>query len=161
VRYARAVATALFEVNPALVRRTDFMAFWNGELPTVVYADAADQGLTLRVQTSDALANLAEWIPGIGAWAQEARDHVVSALRIESVSVPDYWTTAVADGIFTDPGLHMERLTGLVDQSYNGGDRRYTNTRPIVIDLALLCPPTQPGGCRLVAPQPPGVQLGS
>jgi hypothetical protein len=63
---------------------------------------------------------------------------------------------AVAAGTFRDPGLRMERVTGVLTQSY-GTDppHRSSTARPVVIDLALLCGPTQSGGCRLVAPQPP------
>jgi hypothetical protein len=157
VVYASAVADRLFDVTPSKVSRGGFLAFWRANLPTVVYADGAAKGLTLAEQNADAIDNLTHgWIPSDATWGAEAADATVSQLRITSVSVPDYWVNAVAAGEFTDPGLHMERVMGVLTQSY-GVSHRYAVTRAIAIDLGLLCGPTQPGGCRLVAPQkPPG-----
>jgi hypothetical protein len=155
--YAREVATALFGVDASKVTRTEFLRFWQDEAPTVVYADAATKGLTLSAQDADVIDNLTSWwIPPPSAWASEAADRAVSSLAITSVSVPDYWVNSVADGTFRDPGLHMERVMGVLSQHY-GTDpaHRYTAARSVVIDLGLLCGPTQSGGCRLVAPQPP------
>jgi hypothetical protein len=157
VQYATAVATALFGVDPAAVTRTRFVQLWQRELPTVVYADGAVNGLTLTTQNGDAMDNLTtSWIPSAGVWQDEARAHTVNTVKITSVSVPDFWGAAVANGTFTDPGLRMERVMGIVTQTYqaNAG-HPVTTTRPVVIDLGLLCPPTQPGGCRLLAPQLP------
>ena len=157
--YAREVAAALFDVDPAAVTRGAFVRFWQGELPTVVYADAAAKGLSLSAQNGDAIGNLTTaWIPSAAVWDSEAADQTISQFTITSVSVPDYWANAVAAGTYRDPGLHMERVMGVLTQSY-GRDpaQRYTSARSVVIDLGLLCGPTQPGGCRLVAPQqPPG-----
>jgi hypothetical protein len=157
VAYAGTVAARLFDVAPAAVPRSDFLAYWRANLPTVVYADGAAKGLTLPEQNADAIDNLTHgWIPAEATWQAEATDRTVAQLRITSISVPDYWVNAVASGEFTDPGLHMERVMGVLTQTYGVG-QRYTATRPIVIDLGLLCGPTQPGGCRLLAPQtPPG-----
>lgn len=157
VAYARAVAEALFGVDPASVSWAEFLRFWRGELPSVVYADAAAKGLTLAAQDADVIDNLtAGWIPPGPAWDSEAADQTTNRFTITSVSVPDYWVNAVADGTFRDPGLHMERVMGVVTQSY-GSDpvHRQASSRSVVIDLGLLCGPTQPGGCRLVAPQQP------
>jgi len=160
VAYAREVATTMFGTRPAAVTHAQFVHFWEGELPTVVYSDASAEGLTLAVQNSDALANLTNfWIPPATAWASEAMEQTTSRLRITSVSIPDYWVNSVADGTFRDPGLRMERVMGVLTQTY-GADpaRRSTSSRSVVIDLGLLCGPTQPGGCRLLAPQrPPGL----
>jgi len=160
VTYARDVAIALFGVRPAAVTRAAFVQFWQGELPTVVYSDASGNGLTLDAQNGDALDNLTNfWIPQAAAWASEAMERMSSRFRITSVSVPDYWVNSVADGTFRDPGLHMERVMGVLTQAY-GTDpaHRYTSSRSVVIDLGLLCGPTQPDGCRLLAPQkPPGL----
>lgn len=157
VTYAREVAAALFDVNPAAVSRAEFLQFWRGELPTVVYSDAAVKGLTLAAQNADAIDNLtSSWIPPQPAWDSEAAEHTASRLTITSVSVPDYWVNAVADGTFRDPGLHMERVMGVLTETYGTNPtRRQTSARAIVIDLGLLCGPTQPGGCRLLAPQRP------
>lgn len=157
VAYARAVATALFDVDPAAVSRADFLRFWTDELPTVVYSDAAAKGLTLAAQNADAIDSLTKsWIPPQGAWDSEATARTTNQFRITSLAVPDYWVNAVAEGTFRDPGLHMQRVMGVLTQTY-GTDplRRHTSTRSVVIDLVLLCGPTQPGGCRLLAPQPP------
>jgi hypothetical protein len=158
--YARDVATALFGVRPAAATRTEFLQFWQGELPTVVYSDAGGKGLTLDEQNADALDNLTSaWIPQAAAWASEATERTSNRFTITSVSVPDYWVNSVADGTFRDPGLHMERVMGVLTQIY-GQDpaHRYTSSRSVVIDLGLLCAPTQPDGCRLLAPQkPPGL----
>ena len=157
VQYAREVATALFDVAPASVTRTSFLRFWRGELPTVVYSDAAAKGLTLVAQNGDAVSNLTQWwIPSAAAWASEATEQTSSTLTITAVSVPDYWVNAVADGTFHDPGMHMERVMGVLTQEY-GTDpsRRFSTTRAVIIDLGLLCGPTQAGGCRLLAPQQP------
>jgi hypothetical protein len=155
--YAAAVASHLFDISPANVSRSEFLRYWWANLPTVVYSDGASRGLTLAVQNADAISNLTHgWIPSQATWNAEASQGTVSQLRITSISVPAYWINAVASGKFTDPGLHMERVTGVLSQSYGVG-RRYRTTRPIVIDLGLRCGPTQPGGCRLLAPQqPPG-----
>jgi hypothetical protein len=155
--YARAVAVALFDVDTLRVSRDGFLLFWQGELPSVVYSDGAARGLTLAGQRADAMDNLTRWwIPSAAVWASEAADATVSRLRILSVPVPDYWVNAVAAGTFRDPGLRMERVTGVLTQSYGTDPRHRSETsRPVVIDLALLCGPTQPGGCRLLAPQPP------
>lgn len=153
--YAREVADALFDVDPADVSRMEFLQFWRGELPTVVYSDGAAKGLTLTVQNADAIDNLtSSWIPPASAWASEATEHTTNRFTITSVSVPDYWVNAIADGTFRDPGLHMERVMGVLTQTY-GTDpaHRQTSSRSVVIDLGLLCGPTQPGGCRLLAPQ--------
>lgn len=157
VAYARAVAEALFAVDPASVSRTEFLRFWRAELPSVVYADAAAKGLTLAAQDADVMDNLtAGWIPTQSAWDSEAEAHTTNRVTITSVSVPDYWVNAVADGTFRDPGLHMERVMGVATQSYGtDATRRHSSSRSVVIDLGLLCGPTQPGGCRLVAPQQP------
>jgi hypothetical protein len=162
VMYASAVASRLFDVTPSSFERSQFLAFWRANLPTVVYADGATKGLTLGEQNADAIDNLTHgWIPSGTTWRAEAADALVAQLRITSVSVPDYWVNAVASGEFTDPGLHMERVMGVLTQTYGVG-HRYTATRAIVIDLGLLCGPTQPGGCRLVAPQkPPGQDTNS
>lgn len=155
--YATAVASRLFNVNPADISRSEFIAFWRQNLPTVVYSDGAAKGLTLAEQNADAIDNLTHgWIPSEPTWHAEAADAMLGKLRITSISVPGYWVNAVASGEFTDPGLHMERVTGVLTETY-GLSQRYTGTRAIVIDLGLLCGPTQPGGCRLVSPQkPPG-----
>jgi hypothetical protein len=157
VAYAREVAAALFDVNPAVVSRAEFLDFWRGELPTVVYSDGAAKGLTLHVQNVDAIDNLtSSWIPPESVWETDAAEHTTSQFQITSVSVPDYWVEAVAQGTFRDPGLHMERVMGVLTQTY-GTDtaHRQASARSIVIDLGLLCRPTEPGGCRLLAPQPP------
>jgi hypothetical protein len=160
VTYARDVAIALFGVRPAAVTRAEFLLFWQGELPTVVYCDAGSKGLTLDEQNGDALDNLTSfWIPQAAAWTSEASEWTSNRFTITSVSVPDYWVNSVADGTFRDPGLHMERVMGVLTQVY-GADpaHRYTSSRSVVIDLGLLCGPTQPDGCRLLAPQkPPGL----
>jgi hypothetical protein len=154
VAYARAAAEALFGVDPASVSRTEFLRFWRGELPSVVYADAAAKGLTLAAQDADVIDNLTVgWIPPPPAWDTEAAEHTTNLFTITSVTVPDYWVNAVADGTFRDPGLHMQRVMGVLTQTY--GSHRHTSSRPVVIDLGLLCGPTQPAGCRLVAPQQP------
>lgn len=159
--YAAAVAARLFDVSPADLPRADFLRFWRANLPTVVYSDGAAKGLTLRTQNADAINNLTHgWIPSQATWTSEAAEATVGRLRTISVSVPAYWIDAVSSGEFTDPGLHMERVTGVLTEDYGVG-RRYTTTRPIVIDLGLLCGPTQPGGCRLLAPQQPSGQTGS
>jgi hypothetical protein len=157
--YARAVALALFDVDPAAVSRSEFLRFWSDELPTVVYSDAATKGLTLGAQNRDAMTNLTSaWVPPQSAWSSEASEHLQSRLTITSVAVPDYWVNAVAAGQFRDPGLHLERVIGVLTQAYGATGRRYSSSRSVVIDLALLCGPTQPGGCRLLAPQqPPGL----
>jgi hypothetical protein len=155
--YAREVAAALFDVSPAEVSRAEFVQFWRGELPTVVYSDGAAKGLTLPVQNADAMDNLtSSWIPPASAWDGEAAEHTTNHFTISSVSVPDYWVNAVAEGTFRDPGLHMERVMGVLTQTY-GTDptHRQSSAQAVVIDLGLLCGPTQPGGCRLLAPQPP------
>lgn len=155
--YAREVAAALFGVDPATVTRAEFLQFWQGELPTVVYTDAASKGLTLSAQNADAIDALTRWwIPPQAAWVSEAAEHTINRFTITSVTVPDYWANAVADGTFRDPGLHMERVMGVLTLQY-GLDplHRETASRSVVIDLGLLCGPTQVGGCRLVAPQPP------
>lgn len=155
--YARQVAVALFAIDPAAVTRAEFLRFWQGELPTAVYTDAAAKGLTLAAQNADALDTLTSWwIAPQAAWASEAAEHTTNAFTITSVTVPDYWANAVADGTFRDPGLHMERVMGVLVQHY-GPDplHRESASRSVVIDLGLLCGPTQVGGCRLVAPQPP------
>jgi hypothetical protein len=157
VTYARDVAGALFGVSPVTLTRPEFLTFWQGELPSVVYADAATKGLTLAAQNADVIDNLTtSWIPPQPAWDSEAAEYTMNRFTITSVSVPDYWVNAVADGTFTDPGLHMERVMGVLTQRY-GADpaRQYTSSRSVVIDLGLLCRPTQAGGCRLVAPQQP------
>jgi hypothetical protein len=162
VVYASAAASRLFDVNPSIVGRPQFVAFWRANLPTVVYADGAAKGLTLAEQNADAIDNLIHgWIPSEATWRAEATDALVSQLRITSIFVPDYWVNAVTSGEFTDPGLHMERVMGVLTQTYGLG-HRYSATRTIAIDLGLLCGPTQPGGCRLVAPQkPPGQDANS
>jgi hypothetical protein len=157
VTYARDVAIALFGVRPAAVTRAEFLRFWQGELPTVVYSDASGKGLTLDEQNGDALDNLTSaWIPQAAGWASQAAEQASNRFTITSVSVPDYWANSVADGTFRDPGLRMERVMGVLTQAY-GTDpaHRYTSSRSVVIDLGLLCGPTQPGGCRLLAPQKP------
>jgi hypothetical protein len=159
VRYAREAASALFDVDPEAVTREEFLQFWRGELPTVVYSDAAAKGLTLATQNSDAIENLTDsWIPPRDAWNSEAAERTTNRFVITSVSVPDYWINDVAAGIFRDPGLHMERVMGVLTQIYGiDPTDRQTSARSVVIDLGLLCGPTQPGGCRLLAPQqPPG-----
>lgn len=154
VAYARAVAQALFGVDPASISRAEFLRFWRGELPSVVYADAAEKGLTLAAQDTDVIDNLTTgWIPPPPAWDSEAGERTVNQFTITSVTVPDYWVNAVSDGTFRDPGLHMQRVMGVVTQTY--GSRRHSSSRSVVIDLGLLCGPTQPDGCRLVAPQQP------
>jgi hypothetical protein len=157
IAYAGAVASRLLDVNPAAISRAQFLAFWRANLPSVVYADGAAKGLTLAEQNADAIDNLTHgWIPSEVTWRAEASDALLGQLRITSISVPGYWINAVSSGEFTDPGLHMERVTGVLTQSYGVG-QRYSAIRPVVIDLGLLCGPTQPGGCRVVAPQkPPG-----
>jgi hypothetical protein len=157
VGYARAVAIALFAVNPKQVTRADFVQFWQGELPTVVYSDAAAKGLTLAAQNADVIDNLtSSWIPPQAGWDGEAADHTTNRFTITSVSVPDYWVNAVAEGTFRDPGLHLQRVLGVLSQSYGADPAHpYISSRSVVIDLGLLCGPTQPGGCRLVAPQQP------
>ena len=157
VAYTRAVAEHLFDVDSSAVSRAQFLAFWEQNLPTVVYSDAAAKGLTLPDQNADAIDNLTHgWIPTEAGWRAEAADATVSTLRIISITVPDYWINAVASGQFVDPGLHMERVMGVLSQVY-GVTHRFTARRAVVIDLGLLCGPTQPGGCRLLAPQmPPG-----
>lgn len=151
--YAREVADALFTVNPTTVSRAEFLQFWDREMPTVVYSDGAAKRLTLAVQNTDAIDNLTRsWIPSQTAWANEAAQHTTNQLHISSVSVPDYWTEEVAAGTFRDPGLHMERVLGVLTQTY-GMAQQHTISRSVVIDLGLLCGPTQPGGCRLLAPQ--------
>lgn len=157
VAYARAVARALFEVDPAAVSRSEFVQFWRGELPTVVYADAATRGLALLEQNNDVIDNLTSaWIPTQPAWNAEAAQHTSNRFMITSVSVPDYWVNAVAEGTFRDPGLHMERVMGVLTQRYGTNPaERHSTSRSVVIDLGLLCGPTQPGGCRLLAPQQP------
>jgi hypothetical protein len=107
-------------------------------------------------------------------------DHTRSRFTITSVTVPDYWANAVANGTYRDPGLHMERVMGVLTDTYDtsnartaaagtsavgassasstvttGVPGRGSTSRAVVIDLGLLCGPTQPGGCRLVAPQKP------
>jgi hypothetical protein len=157
VTYAREVADALFGVSPVSVSRGEFLQFWTGELPTVVYTDAASKGLTLAAQNADAIDTLTRWwIPPAAGWASEAAEHTTNRFAATSVTVPDYWVNAVAGGTFRDPGLHMERVMGVLTMSY-GPDplHRETAARSVVIDLGLLCGPTQVGGCRLVAPQPP------
>ncbi len=157
VAYVRAVAGALFGVANAEISRGAYLRFWTGELPSVVYADAAAKGLTLSVQNADAIDNLtAWWIPAQRVWNSEAAQHTTSRFVVTSVSVPDYWVNAVADGTLRDPGLRMERVMGVLTQSY-GIDpaHRQTASRSVVIDLGLLCGPTQPGGCHLLAPQQP------
>lgn len=159
VAYAREVSAALFDVTPAAVGRDAFIRFWQGELPTVVYSDAASKGLTLATQNADVIDNLtAAWIPTQAAWQSEAAEQTSNRLTITSVSVPDYWVNAVADGTFRDPGLRIERVMGVLTQTYGTNSlHRSTVRRTVVIDLGLLCGPTQSGGCRLVAPQqPPG-----
>lgn len=155
--YAREVATALFGASPAQTTRAELLSVMQSDLPTVVYSDAAAKGLTLERQNSDAMQNLTKyWVPSQAAWSSEARDNTTNTVTIASVTVPDYWADAVATGKFRDPGLHVERVMGVLAQSYGTNPmHRYRSARPIVIDLALLCGPTQPGGCRLVAPQPP------
>lgn len=157
--YARAVASSLFDVDPAAVSRSAFLRFWSEEFPTVVYSDAAAKGLTLAVQNRDAMTNLTSaWVPPASAWSSEASEHLQNQLTITSVAVPDYWVNAVAAGQFRDPGLRMERVLGVLAQSYGATGQRFSSSRSVVIDLALLCGPTQPGGCRLLAPQqPPGL----
>lgn len=153
VVYAREVATALFDVNPSTVTRPEFLQFWQAELPTVVYSDGAAKGLTLAVQNADAIGNLtSSWIPSQSAWDIEAAQHTTTRFLITSVSVPDFWMQEIAAGTFRDPGLHMERVLGVLTQTYGVGER-HTLSRSVVIDLGLLCGPTQPGGCRLLAPQ--------
>lgn len=154
-QYAREITGALFGVQPENVTRSGFLRFWRGELPTVVYSDAAAKGLSLSAQNDDVIANLVRWwVPSSTAWSSEAADRTTNKFAITSVTVPDYWANAVAEGTFRDPGLHMERVMGVLTQVY-GTDHRYTSARSVVIDLALLCFPTQPRGCRLVAPQQP------
>jgi hypothetical protein len=111
----------------------------------------------LAVQNADAINNLTQsWIPSAAVWQEEVQTQTVNTVQITSVSVPDFWATAVANGTFTDPGLRMERVMGIVSQSsLVGPGHRATTTTPVVIDLGLLCAPTQPDGCRLVAPQQP------
>jgi hypothetical protein len=157
VAYSRAVAEHLFDVNPAAFSRQQFLTFWEQNLPTVVYSDAAAKGLTLPDQNADAIDNLTHgWILTDTGWRAEAANATVSTLRITSITVPDYWINAVASGQFVDPGLHMERVMAVLTQRY-GVSQRFTSRRAVVIDLGLLCGPTQPGGCRLLAPQtPPG-----
>jgi hypothetical protein len=157
IAYARATAQALFDVDPAAVSRSEFVRFWLGELPSVVYSDAATKGLALATQNTDVIHNLtSSWIPTQTVWTAEAAGHTTSQFTITSVSVPDYWVNAIAGGEFRDPGLQMERVMGVLTQRY-GTDaaHRHSTSRSVVIDLGLLCGPTQPGGCRLVAPQQP------
>jgi hypothetical protein len=159
--YARAVARDLFDVEPAAVSRQQFLTFWEQNLPTVVYSDAATKGLTLADQNADVIDNLTHgWIPTEAGWRAEAANATVSKLTITSIAVPDYWINAIAAGRFYDPGLHLERVMGILTQTY-GSSVRYTARRAIVIDLGLLCGPTQPGGCRLLAPQLPPEQAGT
>jgi hypothetical protein len=176
--YARAAALALFQIDPATSTRATFLEFWRRQLPTVVYTDAAANGLTLAEQNHDAIDNLTRWwIPPQQVWDSEATDHTRSRFTITSVTVPDYWANAVANGTYRDPGLHMERVMGVLTQTYDTSDAtrgsvsasaigappaspagtpgRGSTSRAVVIDLGLLCGPTQPGGCRLVAPQKP------
>ena len=155
--YARSVAAALFDVDVRTVSRDAFLDFWTQQAPSVVYSDAAAKGLSLEAQNQDLIDNLTTWwIPSSAVWSSEAAADTVQQLQITSVTVPDYWANAVADGTFRDPGLRMERVMGVLTQHY-GTDQRHTATRALVIDLALLCGPTQPDGCRLLSPQqPPG-----
>jgi hypothetical protein len=156
--YARAVVGALFGVAPSQVSRSGFLRFWDGELPSVVYSDAAAKGLTLSAQNADAMDNLTTWwIPSQGVWDSEAAQNVTSQFLITSVAVPDYWANAVANGTLRDPGLRMERVMGVLTQTYGAdAQHRESSSRSVVIDLGLLCGPTQAGGCRLLAPQQPG-----
>lgn len=156
--YARQVVTALFDLDPAATTRSDFLRFWRAQLPTVVYEDAAAKGLTLQSQNTDAIDNLtSSWIPTQAVWNGEATQHAIERIAITSVTVPDYWVNAVATGTFRDPGLRVERVMGVVSTSYDSSvTLRAVARRPVVIDLALLCGPTQPGGCRLLAPQQAG-----
>lgn len=159
--YADAVAERLFDVEPAAVSRQQFLNFWEQNLPTVVYSDAASKGLTLPEQNADAIDSLTHaWIPTDAGWKAEAASGTVGQLTITSTSVPDYWINAVASGRFVDPGLHMERVLGILGQTY-GISSRYTTRRAVAIDIGLLCGPTQPGGCRLLAPQVPPDQGGT
>jgi hypothetical protein len=164
VAYARAVADVLFTVDPAQISRQQFLDYWKDQAATVVYADAAKLGLTLPEQTGDVLDNLTQgWIPSESVWQQEAAAKTKATFRITSVNVPDYWVNAVADGKFTDPGLRMERVLGVLTQTY-GPDPKHPahSARSVSIDIGLLCAPTQPGGCRLIGPQkPPGADDGS
>ena len=132
--------------------------------PTVVYTDAAAKGLTLREQNHDAIDNLTRWwIPPQQVWDSEAADHTRSRFTITSVTVPDYWANAVANGTYRDPGLHMERVMGVLTQTYDTSDAttgstgssavaappasptgtrgRGSTSRAVVIDLGLLCGP--------------------
>jgi hypothetical protein len=85
--YARAVAVALFDVDTLRVSRDEFLLFWQGELPSVVYSDGAARGLTLAGQDADAMDNLTRWwVPSAAVWVSEAADATVSRLRILSVS---------------------------------------------------------------------------
>ena len=159
--YARAVAEDLFDVEPAAVSRQQFLTFWEQNLPTVVYSDAATKGLKLADQNADVIDNLTHgWIPTEAGWLAEAANATVSKLTITSIAVPDYWINAIASGRFLDPGLRMERVLGILGRTY-GISSRHTVRRAVAIDLGLLCGPTQPGGCRLLAPQMPPGQAGT
>jgi hypothetical protein len=155
--YARAVTEALFGVAPSQVTRSAFLRFWVGELPNVVYSDAAAKGLRLSRQSADAIDSLTTWwVPSQAVWDSEAAQELRNRFLITSVAVPDYWANAVADGQFRDPGLRMERVMGVLTQTYGtDSQHRERSSRSVVIDVGLLCGPTQPEGCRLLAPQQP------
>ena len=101
----------------------------------------------MAVHGTTAMPPLAE---DLGAAGPIIIDHTCTDLS----QVPDYWIEAVANGTFRDPGLRMERVMGVLTQTYGTElAHRATAARPVIIDLVLLCGPTQPGGCRLLAPQ--------
>jgi len=105
----------------------------------LVPADLKDRWAVFSV--TDSSAGLAP-VPSPAEWDRLARLDARTSVEVQRVSQPYAWTSAVASGRITDPGVTGREVTALVTLHTVEGGRPHTTTTSVALSFNLEGPPT-------------------
>lgn len=82
-------------------------------------------------------------VPTEQEWSQLAAAKSYTSVQIQQVTEPLAWTTAVADGRITDPGITGREVAALVTRHTSGAGVHHAQRFSVAIALNLEGPPTR------------------
>jgi len=106
----------------------------------LIPADLKDRWAVFSV--TDSGAGLAP-VPSPAEWDRLARLDARTSVEVQRVSQPYAWTSAVASGRITDPGVTGREVTALVTLHTVEGGSPHTTTTSVALSFNLEGPPTR------------------
>lgn len=148
--YASQVALRLSYVNYATMSRDAVINYWKQTLATVPFAVGDTQSDVAKdQQQAMALLTTDGYILSETDWASSQRLAAIDTFRVLAVgrSPASYVDPTL-------PGYAIVRVSGIltITSAVPGSTARNSADTPIQIDLAVIGPPTQSDGVRLIAP---------